>query len=216
MSSLTTDRRVIAGLLAVHTIAMLAVAGLVLGWWSGSGDGAPAEGVLVPVSEPQVGPGIDGPTVTPATSLMLATATPVADAPVAAPTSTAAPPTETATVDVPTAQPSPPTPSAPAAGPADFAGRWRIIDVVTEGASTGQAFSFDVALSQDGDRISGGNSGIQMSGVVLGDTATLNYVQPALGFSGTFVWTMIAPGQAEGTFTSTAPNAGTSTAQRLP
>lgn len=142
-------------------------------------------------------------TATPAGALAAPTEPPAATAP-------PPPPTATATAERPTVTPVRPTNDA-----ANFAGRWRIVDVVTEGVGTGEAFSFDVALAQDGDRLTGGNSGILLDGVVNGDTATLQYSQPALGFTGTFVWTVVAPGRAEGTFTSTAPNSGTSTAQRL-
>jgi hypothetical protein len=128
------------------------------------------------------------------------------------------PPTSTPLPPEPTAPPPPtstPAPAAPAAGPADFSGRWRITDTVTEGSNVGDTFTFDVTLTQNGNQLSGGNNGIQMSGTVSGDTALVQYAQPALGYTGTFIWTMVAPGEATGSFTSSYPNSGTSTLHRL-
>jgi hypothetical protein len=86
---------------------------------------------------------------------------------------------------------------------------------VTQGDNVGQAYTFEVNLTQQGNQISGGNGGIQISGSVQGDTAVLNYVQPALGYTGTFVWTMTSSDSAAGTFTNSYPNSGTSSLQRL-
>lgn len=123
----------------------------------------------------------------------------------------------------PTPVPPPPAPPAPAPPPppqqqaqapaaANFNGSWRVTDVITEGTgSGGQPFSFDVQLVQSGSTLSGSGSGLVISGVVGGRTATLQYSQPALGYTGSFVWTMAADGSsASGTFTSSAGNAGTS------
>lgn len=223
MFAWSRERVLIAGLVAVHITAMIAAAGFALGWWSSDAD---EEASLVPIPNGSAnGPGVDGPTITPDASLSLVTATPGRLSEVTA-TPTAIPPTATATSAPATSTPAPtntpvppsapePPPAAPASTPADFSGRWRIVDVVTEGSNAGQTFTFDVSLSQQGDQISGGNSGIQISGVVNGDTAILEYVQPALGYTGTFTWTMVGPNQAAGTFTNSYPNAGTSNLQRL-
>jgi hypothetical protein len=105
--------------------------------------------------------------------------------------------------------PAAPASQPPAVASASFSGSWRVVDTVTSGSGAGQSFSFDVALSQEGNRLSGGNSGIVMNGRVEGATATLTYSQPALGITGTFVWTMTGSG-AVGSFTSSVPNAGDS------
>ena len=220
------ERVFVAGLVVVHVVAMTAVLGLVFGWWSSDPE-EPAS--VAPVTEPGPGAGVDGPTITPTASLSLITATPVT--PTATPeaaTATPEPPSPSPTpeptstpavTDTPVPQPATATPTAPpaapASGPADFSGRWRIVDTVTEGSNAGQSFSFEVTLVQDGKQVSGGNSGIQMAGVVSGDTALLEYSQPALGYTGTFIWTMVSEDRATGSFTSSHPNAGTSTLLRL-
>jgi hypothetical protein len=73
-----------------------------------------------------------------------------------------------------------------------------------------------VQLRQDGNAITGGNSGIVINGSVFGRTATVQFSQPALGHSGSFTWTMSGDGaSASGSFTSSVPNAGQSTLIRL-
>ena len=81
---------------------------------------------------------------------------------------------------------------------------------MTSGSGTGQTFAFDVQLTQSGSTLSGGNSGMVITGTVQGNTAQAQFVQPQLGYTGTFTWTMSGDGNAYGTFTSTAGNAGTS------
>jgi hypothetical protein len=98
---------------------------------------------------------------------------------------------------------------------ANFAGTWRIVDTVLEGSNSGQTFSFEVRLSQSGSTITGGNSGIAITGYVEGLTAFANYVQPALGYTGTFTWTMASNELAQGSFTNSYPNAGSSSLFRL-
>ena len=92
----------------------------------------------------------------------------------------------------------------------NYAGNWRVVDTVTDGAGAGQTFTFDITLNQTGNVISGGNGGIIMSGTVSGQTATVSFSQPALDITGTFVWTMGAGGNASGSYTSSVPNSGTS------
>ena len=86
---------------------------------------------------------------------------------------------------------------------------------MTQGPGTGQSFTFDISLQQTGNTISGGNSGLQITGSVDGQTASVTYTQPAIGHTGSFTWTMVTATRAEGTFSSSLPNAGTSTLQRL-
>ena len=178
---------------------------------------------------------LDGATVTPAAggSLRIVTATvqvtrevPAATQPIA-PTATPAPRLQVTVIAteapagatqapaIPT-QPSAPTQVIPAAVSGDFSGRWRIVDTITSGAGTGQSFTFDVSLQQTGNRITGGNAGIQIDGTVSGQTATVTYTQPALGHTGGFTWTLVSAARAEGTFTSSLPNSGSSILQRLP
>jgi hypothetical protein len=108
-----------------------------------------------------------------------------------------------------------PTQAAPPPATANFSGVWRIVDTVTEGSNIGQTYTFDVRLSQTGAIVTGGNSGIAISGRVEGATASLAYGQPALGYSGTFTWTMNSSGVAQGSFTNSYPNAGTSSLVRI-
>jgi hypothetical protein len=146
---------------------------------------------------------------TPANPGNLAPLTDTPDLPAA--TSTPAPPQ-------PTVVNPPSPPQAPLQTPAplaDFTGRWRITDTVTGGANAGESFTFDVSLVQQGATLTGGNDEIVLSGYVTGETAVIEYVQPALGYAGTFVWTKLGPNQAQGTFTNSYPNSGTSTITRL-
>jgi hypothetical protein len=171
---------------------------------------------------------IDGSTVTPAAggSLRIVTATVPVTRESVAPISTAVPPTQPpviiaeATIVVTQAPEATQAPAAtqivPAAVSGDFSGRWRIVDTITSGSGAGQTFTFDVSLQQTGNTISGGNAGIQINGSVSGQTATVTYTQPALGHTGTFSWTLVSAARAEGTFTSSVPNAGISILQRLP
>ena len=124
---------------------------------------------------------------------------------------TAAPPPPPA----PTPPAPPPAPPAPQQASANFSGRWRIVDTVEQGAGSGQTFEFDVGLTQSGSQLTGGNSGIVMSGTVNGRTAQVQYVQPALGYTGTFTWTMGPDGNAFGAFTNSLPNSGRSSLIRL-
>ena len=111
-----------------------------------------------------------------------------------------------------------PTPAAteptPAAAQADFTGLWRVLDTITRGTGAGESFAFDVVLQQNGALITGGTEGIQITGRVDGQTATLTYRQPDLGYTATFTLTLVDGMWGGGTFTS-AVNAGTSTLHRL-
>lgn len=111
----------------------------------------------------------------------------------------------------PTAAASQPT---PAASQADFTGLWRVLDTITQGLGSGESFAFDVVLQQNGVLISGGAEGIQITGRVDGQTATLTYRQPDLGYTATFRLTLVDGTWGGGTFTSSV-NAGTSTLHRL-
>jgi hypothetical protein len=86
---------------------------------------------------------------------------------------------------------------------------------VTQGANAGQTFQFEVTLVQQGNGLTGGNSNIVLSGAVNGPTASVAYVQPGLGYTGTFTWTMGADGNASGQFTNSYPNSGTSQLIRI-
>ena len=157
------------------------------------------------------GGGIDeAPTATPQPS-PTATFPPAATAP-PAPSATPVPPPPAPPSSAPAPAPAP----AQAPATADFTGAWRITDVVTNGAGAGQSFSFDVQLSQSGNAISGGNSGIVINGSVQGRTATAQFSQPSLGHSGSFTWTLSNDGRSgSGSFSSTVPNSGQSTLIRL-
>jgi len=93
-------------------------------------------------------------------------------------------------------------------------GRYRIADTITEGAGAGMVASFDVDLQQAGNAVTGGNSEIRLTGQIEGNTVRAQFVQPALGYSGTFVWNLQGS-SGSGTFTSSVPNAGVSQLTRL-
>jgi hypothetical protein len=107
--------------------------------------------------------------------------------------------------------------AAPAAeaGSASLTGNWRILDTVTEGAGSGQSFTFDVALVQSGSSLQGGNFELSIVGTVDGGSVIAQFAQPS-GITGTFSWTVIDDGSASGTFESSVPNSGTSQLIRLP
>ena len=148
----------------------------------------------------------DGPETT---ATAARTNTPQATAPAA--TSTAVPPSPAPPTSAQAPPPAPaPPPPPPAAAAANFSGAGQVLDTVTSGSGAGQTYTFDVTLVQSGNQLTGGNSGIQISGSVNGQTATATYTQPALGITGTFEWTFLSSGNAAGTFTSSVPNAGTS------
>jgi hypothetical protein len=96
----------------------------------------------------------------------------------------------------------------------NFSGLWRVGYAISEGYGAGGSFTFDVALEQDGTSITGGNDEVQISGRVDGETATLIFRQPALGYSARFTWTLVDGAWGGGVFRS-AVNAGTSSLQRL-
>jgi len=78
----------------------------------------------------------------------------------------------------------------------------------------GQVNSFDIELQQAGDAVSGGNSEIRVTGQIDGNTVRAQFVQPALGYSGTFTWNLQGS-SGSGTFTSSVPNSGVSQITRL-
>jgi hypothetical protein len=157
-----------------------------------SADALTAETPVVATATPQV----PSPTAT-STAVALATSTPT---PAPRPPEPAATPSPLPT--------NPPAPSPASA--ANFSGDWTVVDSVSQGQGVGQTFTFDVTLVQSGSRLSGGNSGLVIDGTVSGRTATASFVQPALGHTGTFSWSMRADGNAEGSFSSSVPNSGSS------
>lgn len=224
MQSSEHETWLLTGVIAAFgVIAVAVVLGITTGWWSPGG--SDSEATLRPIDDGDGPTGLDARDANGRStgSLFLITPTPNPAGPASsAPADPAATPSSSATSVPATAEidAAPGRGRAPAApfergADAGFEGRWRVADTVTEGANAGRTYTFDVALSQQDNRVAGGNSGIQISGTVQGDTATLEYVQPALGLRGTFVWTMVSPDQAAGTFTNSYPNAGTSTLQRL-
>ena len=134
---------------------------------------------------------------------------------------TAPPPANVAPTPLPlapapaaTASPPPPPPAPQAQGVPALNGRFRIVDTVTEGEGAGLVVSFDVDLRQSGSTVSGGNDEISLSGQVEANTARVQFVQPRLGYTGTFLWLLNASG-GSGTFSSSVPNRGTSQLVRM-
>ncbi len=132
-------------------------------------------------------------------------------------TPTPAPATVATLTPVPTPPPTPqPTEAPPPPAPSNFAGTWRIVDTVVQGAGAGQSFAFQVVITQSDSELRGGAGGaIALSGTVAGNIATVQFTQPGLGVTGIFIWTLNADGNATGTFTSSASNSGTSQLIRL-
>ena len=194
----------IAGLVVVAGI--LAIGALV----SGDDDPSSLQTALPPESAID-----EAPTSEPEGEPQVVTATP-------APTRQAPPATQTPSSPTPqTSRRQPrqsPTPAVteptPATAQADFTGLWRVLDTITRGTGAGESFAFDVVLQQNGVLITGGTEGIQITGRVDGQTATLTYRQPDLGYTATFTLTLVDGMWGGGTFTSSV-NAGTSTLHRL-
>jgi len=93
-------------------------------------------------------------------------------------------------------------------------GRFRIIDTVTTGQGSGTVVSFDVSLQQNGTTVTGGNGELNLSGRMEGNTLRAQFVQPGLGYTGTFTWQLDASG-GSGEFTTSVPNGGSSQLLRL-
>ena len=207
----TFMRDVAAMLISTVVFAVIVLAGLFFvasACWNAEPRGTvslPATSTPAPVPESVT----REPQATPTTSLV-----PVNPTPTVVPTSSPPPPPS------PTSPPMPPSPTQQQAPPvalmANLSGRWQIADTVTEGAGLGQTYAFVISLSQLGDRISGGNGEIVINGLVEDQTVRASYLQPAFGYTGTFTWTLVAGNLAQGTFTSSVPNSGTSTLTRLP
>jgi hypothetical protein len=212
------------GLVMVAFIIGVTVPTLVLllttGGHSKGDGGAGANTALTPVGTP-------APLEAVRPDRILATSTPTPIAVAATPLATTAPPAPVAQAT--TAPPAPPaqatapppvlpTPSPVPAAPvaqASLNGRFRLTDTVTEGSGAGQSVSFDIELRQVGDVVSGGNSEISLSGQVQGDRAVMQFVQPALGYRGSFDWT-ISSGGGTGSFSTSVPNRGVSMITPLP
>ena len=194
----------IAGLVVVAGI--LAIGALV----SGEDEPSTLETALPPESAID-----EAQTIEPEARIVTATAAPIREAPRAtqAPPPTPTPPaTQRSSRRSPT--PAAAEPTAAAAAQADFTGLWRILDTVTQGVGAGESFAFDVVLQQHGVLITGGTEGIQITGRVDGQTATLTYRQAELGYTATFTLTLVDGMWGGGTFRSSV-NAGTSTLHRL-
>lgn len=209
-----------AGLLAtflVSGVIVFAVASFFLGGSDDEGAPAPTSTAtrtieVTPTSTPTP-TRTSTPSPTPGSTLA-PTSTPTLSAlPTVAPTQPLPPPTPASAEPLRPA----PTQAAPvSSAPASFAGAWRIVDSVLQGRGAGQTFSFQVSITQAGDTIQGGTSGvIALAGAVAGNIATVEFSQPALGITGIFIWTLGADGNASGTFTSNVPNSGTSQLIRL-
>ena len=180
----------------VSGVVVFTVAGLVVGD-SDDDDSAPGQAALG--------------TITAATTRPPGTlaAAPTASATMQPATPTATPALRLAPSSAPAATPQPTPPLPPT--PASFAGTWRIVDTVVQGAGAGQTFTFQVTLTQSGATLQGGAPGaITLSGTVAGNIATAQFTQPGLNLTGIFIWTLNADGNATGTFTSSVPNSGTS------
>jgi hypothetical protein len=93
-------------------------------------------------------------------------------------------------------------------------GRFRIIDTVTTGQGSGTVVSFDITLQQNGSTVTGGNGELNLSGRMEGNTLRAQFLQPGLGYSGTFTWQLDASG-GSGQFTTSVPNGGSSQLLRL-
>ena len=89
------------------------------------------------------------------------------------------------------------------------------MDTVRTGSGTGSTFTFDVVLTQAGSVLSGGGSSIQLVGTVEGNTAQVQFAQPAQGYTGTFTWALSSADRATGTFTTAGVNSGVSELVRL-
>jgi hypothetical protein len=110
---------------------------------------------------------------------------------------------------------STPAPPPPTTSSEPFTGTWRIVDTVTSGSGAGSVFTFDVVLVQSGSVVEGGGGGLQIFGTVDGQTAQVQFSQPAQGYVGAFAWTLSSPDRAAGSFTTSGLNSGTSELIRL-
>lgn len=95
-----------------------------------------------------------------------------------------------------------------------LSGRFRITDTITSGNGAGTVVSFDITLQQTGSLVSGGNNDLSVSGRMDSGMLIAQFVQPALGYSGTFRWRLDASGGV-GEFASSVPNSGTSRLVKL-
>ncbi|MEX0781658.1 MAG: hypothetical protein WD557_03340 [Dehalococcoidia bacterium] len=163
--------------------------------------------------------------------------TPTPDTPPSTPTPEPATPRSTAT-EVPTRTPTPersttpgrsqrrpdPTSTAtPTATPrpsqeqptVSMSGRWRVTDTVHFGMSTGQSFTVDISLSQQGQRVTGtGSDGFRFEGHIDGNVLTLAFTSP--GGVGIFIWGLLPDGSFTGDWRDyTAQNGGPSTMSRV-
>ena len=156
-----------------------------------------------------------GPDVAPtaASSPQQAEASPTA----ARATASATPPASTATPSRVAPTTTPAAQQQALSGGADATqlnGRFRITDTVTEGQGAGLVVNFDVDLRQDGSAVSGGSGDITLTGVVEGRQVRMQFTQPRLGYTGTFLWSLDGTGRGSGTFSTSVPNSGTSVLTR--
>ncbi|MGE0228626.1 MAG: hypothetical protein AB7I38_08535 [Dehalococcoidia bacterium] len=209
-----------AGLLITFAVSGAIVFAVASFFLSGDDDDPSDRAAAVEVTPTQTLAAAPTPTATLTPS---AAATPSSTPPVPIPTATPTPAPTPAVTPAPTLAPTePPRPAPTQAVPAQpalasFAGTWRIADTVLQGRGAGQTFTFQVAIAQAGNSISGGAPGaLTLSGTVAGNIATVAFTQPGLGITGIFIWTLGADGNATGTFTSNVPNSGTSQLIRIP
>ncbi|MGI8553751.1 MAG: hypothetical protein ACR2PL_23620 [Dehalococcoidia bacterium] len=101
----------------------------------------------------------------------------------------------------------------PAPATVNVSGQWHLVDTITSSPEGPFVVNFPapVVLSQQGDQVVGEGSGIaSLQGTLTGATLVASYTADN-GTSGTFIWMFSADGASfSGTFTSTAPNSGTS------
>jgi hypothetical protein len=149
------------------------------------------------------------------------TATPTAEPPTVTPTPD--PPTATPTEEPPTATPSrtptgragrTPSPTPPPNSQQqvhiNLEGRWRVTDRVAFGQASGETFTFDIALDQEGDRVSGTGNGMSFQGRLDDEILTLVFTRPG-GF-GVFILRARNDGSFSGNWHDfTSQNGGTST-----
>ena len=115
----------------------------------------------------------------------------------------------------PSATPGPAATSAQqTAGVPALNGRFRIVDTVTTGQGSGTVVSFDVSLQQNGAAVTGGNNELNLTGRMEGNMLQAQFVQPGLGYSGTFTWRLDGSG-GFGEFVTSVPNGGSSQLLRL-
>lgn len=207
---------VLAGVFAAALTALLVLMALVIAGESDGDDATPIAARQADEVGPEPSPTLPARTTEPATPTPTATAT--ATATPETPTPTPVPPTPTPVPPTPT--PVPPTrqPTAPATAARPdgwLSGTWRIVDRVTTGQDAGQAYVFDVTLSESGGVISGSGGGLTLRGTRSGDTVSVTFTRAGAA-TGSFRWEIRPDGSLFGFFEDHgAANSGTSIANRV-